>query len=175
MSIMSFGVVLTLSLSCAFAAQSLPPGYIVIDGSTTPEQIPEHIMWSSGFDAIVLLKEKQWTDHGPLGDLLLQLPKGDIDLLYAEVAIHKERRERCHEKGRRIYTSMQGQEVPKIEAAMKANTLGCRQEVLDSADRLLSRMSLDGRIALTNWMLNERTKVKSMMAKSELEFFRLPR
>jgi hypothetical protein len=58
---------------------------------------------------------------------------------------------------------------------MKANTLACRQEVLDSADRLLSRMSSEGRSALTSWMLNERTKVKSVMPKSELEFFRLPR
>lgn len=164
---------LVLVLSCALAAQKLPDHYIEIDGAKTPEQIPEHIMWSTGFETIALLTSKGITRDGPLAALTLS--SGDRELLLAEVARYKERREGCHTRGARIAAAMDGQAVERIEAAMRANTLECRTAMLESIDRLLLDMTPDGRLTLTTWMLNERRKVRSVMPKADLDFYRLPR
>jgi hypothetical protein len=162
-----------LALPCAANAQTVPPGYVEIDGSKTPDQIPEHVMWSTGFETIAFLREKGITRHGPLTGL--QLSPADRELLLEEVGRFKDRQAECHRAGIRLQTAMKGLEVAKIEKAMKANTLDCRVEMLDSKDRLLGRMSSEGATALATWMLNERLKVKSVIPKSDLEFYRLPR
>ena len=165
---------LVIAFACGLSAQrKLPDGYIEIDGAKTPEQIPEHVMWSTGFETIALLTAKGMTDAGPLADLTLS--PGDRELLLAEVARYKQRREACHSRGARIAEALEGRAIEKIDAAMKANTLECRIALLESTDRLLLEMSADGSAILTNWMLAERRKVRSLMPKSELEFYRLPR
>jgi hypothetical protein len=166
------GVVLTLSGALP-AQQKIPDGYIEIDGAKTPELIPEHVMWSTGFDTIAFLTAKGITQEGPLAALVLA--QRDRELLLAEVARYKERREACHTRGARIAAAMDGQAVEKIEAAMRANTLACRTTMLESKDRLLLDMSPEGGVSLTTWMLNERRKLRSVMPKTELEFYRLPR
>ena len=173
MRIARFVIGVVLTLCCAAAAQSIPPGFVEIDGAKNPEQIPEHLMWSTGFETIGFLTGKGITSEGPL--TRLQLSPADQKLLTEEVGRFKERRAECHQTGLRIQSAMKGQEVQKIEEAMKANTLECRTTMLESKDRLLTRMSPEGAAALATWMLNERTKIKALIPKADLEFYRLPR
>jgi hypothetical protein len=130
-------------------------------------------MWSTGFEAIAFLSEKGITREGPLA--ALQLSPADREMLTEEVGRFRERRAECHEAGIRIQGAMKGLETQKIEEAMKANTMECRIKMLESKDRLLTRMSSDGATALATWMLNERSKIKSLIPKADLEFYRLPR
>jgi hypothetical protein len=156
---------------------SPPPGeFIEIDGAKNPELLPEHIVWSSGFYTLALMKE----NNVRLGEkFLTQLTLSDADaaLLWAEVERFKARADRCHEKGKAIYEQGKATEhkLADIETRMKANTLQCRTAMLDAKDRLLGVMSPEGQSLLINWMLSERAKIKSSVPKSELEFFRQPR
>lgn len=145
--------------------------FIEIDGSKTPEQIPEHLSWATGFNTIGYLREKKVTD-GPM-TFLLQLSPVDSDVLLAEVARHKERSVKCQERGERLAETIA--DLEKLEQEMKANTLECRIKLLEAKDLMLTRMSPDGAAVLTNWILDERRKIKSRILKSDLEFYRLPR
>ena len=104
-----------VALACSLSAQhKLPEGWIEIDGAKTPDQIPEHDMWSTGFETIALLTEKGLTKEGPLAALILE-PR-DRELLLAEVARYKERRQACHTRGARMAEAMSGQ-LKKLDAA----------------------------------------------------------
>ena len=162
-------------VACAVGAQpqsSLPPGYIMIDGRKTPEQIPEYLTWQTGFNTIGFLRTKNVTD-GPM-TFLQKLSSADRNLLFAEVERHRARSEQCQRRGESLVEKIKD-DLVKLEKEMKANTLECRTRLLDSKDRMLSRMSADGALTLTGWMIDERRKVQSIMPKSELEFYRLPR
>ena len=154
--------------------QSLPPGYIQIDGAKNPELIPEHIVWSTGFHTIRLLKD----NNVRLGETFfknLTLSGADAALLWAEVEQFVARTDRCQERGEKIVAAMQGQKMEALERAMKENTLQCRIAMLESKDRLLAKMTPEGQATLTKWMLDERSKIKPIVLESDLEFFRQPR
>lgn len=169
-----FGVILTLS--CATAVHTQPsPDLTLIDGAKNPELIPEYLMWSTALDSIALLAEHNAVEHGPLKALLSSISASDAELVLAEAAEHTKRAEACHQRGLRIVEAMKGQEIDKLEKAMKANTLACREALLDATDRLLARLSPEGRTALTAWVLAERRKVKAWIVKTDLDFFRQPR
>jgi hypothetical protein len=154
--------------------QSLPPGYIQIDAAKNPELIPEHIVWSTGFHSIQLLKD----NNVRLGETFfknLTLSEADAVLLWAEVEQFAARTNRCQERGEKIVAAMQGQKMQELERAMKENTLQCRIAMLESKDRLLAKMTPEGQATLTMWMLDERSKLKSIVLKSDLDFFPQPR
>lgn len=151
---------------------TLPPDYITIDGAKTPEQIPEYLTWTTGFNTIGYLTEKNVTE-GPMV-FLRQLSPGDRDVLFAEVYRHKERAEKCQERGERLVEAIKD-DIKKLEQEMKANTLECRIKLLEAKDLMLTHMSPEGAAVLTNWMLDERRKIKSFLPKSDLDFYRLPR
>lgn len=154
-------------------ARAVPPGWIVIDGSKTPDQIPEHVAWYSGFETIVTLVEKGITERGPLTELTLS--DADWKLVLEEAGSARERRMTCHVRGGRLRQAMKGADAEKIVEALKEVTLDCRVRLLESKDQLLARMTPEGAAALTAWMLSERLKVKALMPKEEVEFYRLPR
>ena len=95
--------------------------------------------------------------------------------MLAEVARHRARREHCQARGERIVESLKGQPEAKLEIALKSHTLECRVVMLDAKDQLMLKLSPEGVTTLNTWMLNERRKTRSIMPKSELEFYRLPR
>jgi hypothetical protein len=147
---------------------------IEIDGAKNPELIPEYLVWQSGFHTLKLLKDNNVPKHeGPLASLTLS--DADAALLHAEVERFHDHKNRCEERGQRIVLAHQGQEIEVLERAMKANTLQCRVATLESKDRLLANMTPEGQVTLTMWMLNERPKMKAIVGKSDLEFFRQPR
>jgi hypothetical protein len=169
-----FGV--TLPLSCATAVYTQPsPDLTLIDGEKNPELIPEYLMWSTALDAIALLAEQNVSEHGPLKALLSSISASDAELVLAEAAEHTKRADACHQKGLRIVEAMKGHGIDRLEKAMKANTLACREVLLDATDRLLARLSPEGRTALTAWVLEGRRKVKAWIVKTDLDFFRQPR
>lgn len=169
-----FGV--TLTLSCATAVHTQPsPNLTLIDGAKNPELIPEYLMWSTALDSIKLLAEHNVVEHGPLKALLSSLSASDREMVVAEAAEHSRRREDCHQRGLRIVAAMEGQGVDKLEKAMKANTLACREVLLDKVERLLARLTPEGRTALTTWVLAERRHVKAWIVTTDLDFFRQPR
>jgi hypothetical protein len=154
---------------------ALPPGFIEIDGAKNPELLPEHLVWSSGFRMLAVMKEHQVR----LGEKFLThltLSEPDAELLFAEVARFVARSDRCHAAGARLVTALPGeQHLAELERAMQANTLACRTVMLDSKDRLLVSMTPEGQTTLITWMLAERAKIKTILPKSDLEFFRQPR
>jgi hypothetical protein len=151
----------------------VPPGWVEIDGSVTPDQIPEHATWYSGFDAIAFLVEKGVTTEGPLA--ALELSAADWKLVVAEATRARERRLTCDERGRRLREGMKDAAIGKIAEVLREVTLECRVRLLESKDLLLTRLTPEGAAALTAWMLSGRLKVKAFMPKEEVEFYRLPR
>jgi len=170
-----FLIGVSLTLSSTAAAQTPETEMVVIEGAKNPELIPEHLMWSSAFHTIAFLKEQSAVDSGPLALLLSAISTSDAKLILTEAAEHKKRGAECDEKGRRIVRAIEAQGMEPLERAMKSNTLACRQALLDAVDRLLSRLSPEGRSELVRWVLDERGKITVRVPKADLAFFRQPR
>lgn len=164
-----------ITLASAAAAQTVPTDQVFIDGAKNPEQIPEHLMWSTALNTIDFLSAQNVVDEGPLAKLLSAISTSDAQLVVAEAEEHTKRGAECHEKGLRIVAAMEAQGVAVLEKAMRSNTLACRQALLDAVDRLLSRLSPEGRAELVRWVLDERRKITVFVPKTELAFFRQPR
>ena len=69
----------------------------------------------------------------------------------------------------------QQQKIGDIEAAMKVNTIQCREVLLEAKNRLLAQLSPEGQTSLIMWIVGERVKVKAVIPRSDLDFFRTPR
>jgi hypothetical protein len=150
-----------------------PAEIIEIDGSKNPELIPEHLMWATAFDSIVLLHGKDMAGGGPLA--MLDLAPADWKEVLDEAARHVRRRADCEEQAGRAAEMVPEQASGRIPDILRAETLKCREALLESKERLLARLTPDGRAALGIWVLNERQKIRAWMPRSELGFWRLPR
>jgi hypothetical protein len=51
----------------------------------------------------------------------------------------------------------------------------CRQENLDASDRLLSKMTPEGRVGLERWVMEARSGVSAVVHEENLKYFRPPR
>lgn len=142
----------------------------VIDGSKTPEDIPDHAMWDMGFSFMNHLKTK----NVEAGLATLPLSPADADLAFAEAALQIKRRSDCSDKGDRVFAAFKGNDK-KIEEELQKLALECRWATLEAADRLLARMSDEGRVVLLNWMKEGRKKIQLTVPKGHEEFYRLPR
>jgi hypothetical protein len=152
---------------------TLPPEWVEIDGAKTPELIPEHVTWGGALDTIALLVEKDVTTEGPL--TALQLADADRQLVFDEAARHRKRRAACDLNARRAAEALTERTPDKEIAVLRAETLKCREALLDAKDRLLRRLTVEGAAELERWALDERRNTRVFMPRSEVEFWKLPR
>ncbi len=144
---------------------------LYIDGKATPEKIPQWTAWEAAFDLLAAGKRA----GGIKLDAELQLSAADKALLYAEAMANQER---WNAHKREVLTELEPL-VGKMdrEDLMRRNRamiLEYRQRVLDGSERLLQRLSPEGRAWLLSWVEQRKAGITLTIAKSELDFFRRP-
>jgi hypothetical protein len=147
---------------------------VVIDGREHPERIPDHWLWRSAF-----LKLAEIAKAGVQGDLsrALSLSAADAEGLYREAGLQARRDDDCAAAMQARKDELQEQRVPPEEAARAIDdvTIGCRVRDLDAADRVVDGLSEEGRIALQEWLDQQRRGMTVFVPEREVGLFRLPR
>ena len=142
---------------------------VIIDGARTPEQLPEYVVWTTGFTALDAFK-KNFEERL---SATLTLSPTEAKLVFAAAAAQSTRDEECARRQKTIWDSTKATE---LMARMRPVILECRWATLQAKDELLAKLSPDGASSLTAWIENRRQFIKSyLLNKSELEFYRQPR
>lgn len=146
---------------------------VEINGADHPEAIPDYLAWQTGFSKLAHIKDRNIV---PALDALA-LTRDDLALAYQESAKQSERDDACGEKTRRLMEAKRAQKAkPRdIETAVRPLILDCRQITLDAKDRLLNRLSPEGRSKLESWIDESRRTIRVQIRKDQLDFFRRPR
>ena len=147
------------------------PELVEINGKTNPEKIPQWKAWEAALDLLAAGKRSQ----GQVLDSQLQLSDADKVLVYAE-AVKNEERWNAHKK--EVLTELEPL-VGKMnrEDLMRRNRamiLDYRQKVLDGSERLLERLSPEGRAWLLSWVELRKASITLTIPKSDLDFYRRP-
>jgi hypothetical protein len=174
-------VVLGALPPAAGAAAQGPPGgsqparaskVVVIDGSVTPEAIPDHWVWRDAFYFLEMAKRR---DLGFVFERLA-LSGRELAIVVAEAAAQPARDEAC---GKRIEAHRealvaQGASGEALTRAFVDDTLECRQRDLEARDRVLRALGSDGQFQLRMWIEEHRRTLKVTVPADELELFRRP-
>ena len=157
-------------------AQNSPPEseWIHIDGSKSPELIPEYMVWQQTLSGFALIKTKGI----PLPPVLRNLPPAERDQIFEAALWEQQQAKDCMERQERKTEKLRKDEKPNwkaIDAIQKEIILECRQEVLDRVAGLLPKLSDQSRTSLLAWAEESKTGMWARVHKTELEFFRKPR
>ncbi len=156
------------------AKQPVPPGMTEIEGSRTPELIPDHAIWR-----MVFLRLTEIRRRGEEADLTVLIPLGKTDLaiLYAEAMKQLTRDEDCRNryKARQQELTQANTSSSAIAQALDDLTIECRSQDLDAADRVMDAVSDEGRRILTQYVESRRHSMSMLVPDRELKTYRLPR
>lgn len=154
-----------------------PPGYIEFNGFKDPDAIPMHSAWDAAFRSLQSDKRS--------GHPRIRLSPADEALVYAEADAQTSRDERCLERQRAKldeiekvhgeHPQMRPDQLALTNAALKELRIGCRQEVLEAGERLLARMTPQGRATLHRFVLERRRTMSMFVPIEDLATYRLPR
>jgi len=145
---------------------------VVIDGSKTPEQIPDYLLWEMGFRELSELKSRNMD----IALATLVLSQRDHDFVFAAADAQRARDGACSAEQRNARAALGPDAKPAaLDRALKEVVLRCRWRNLDARDELFSSLTDEGRAALTAWSENVRRTIKSYLSKSDLDFYRQPR
>lgn len=151
-----------------------PAGMTEIEGSKTPELIPDHAIWR-----MVFLRLTEIRRRGEEADLAAVIPldKADLAALYVEAMKQPARDEDC----RKRYTARQQALIEAstppsaIAQALDELTIECRSHDLDAADRVMDGLSGEGRRILSQYIESRRHSMSLLVPDRELKTYRLPR
>jgi hypothetical protein len=143
-------------------------GMIEISGQKNPLDIPEYAMWRHVFAGLALIDK---VNILPLRSGLPLSPP-DAALVYGAAHEAVAANERCLGRQERIDRSLAPQDH---QAALNSLILGCRQETLDRADRLVAGLTAEGAVSLRTWASDRRKEITAFVPRDGLEFFRRPR
>jgi hypothetical protein len=169
-------VLAVLVLSSAGVAAQGPPAakakVVVLDGSATPEAIPDHWVWRDAFYFLEMAKRR---DLAVVFERLA-LPERELAILLAEAVAQPARDEAC---ARRIETRRealvaQGVKADALAQAFADDTLECRQRDLEARDRVLRALGPDSQVQVRAWIEEHRRTLKVTVPADELELFKRP-
>jgi hypothetical protein len=133
--------------------------------------IPQWKAWEAAFDLLAAGKRGGAVQL----DRELEMSEADKALVYAEAARHVARwnahKKQVLEELEPLLAKMKREELLPRNRAM---ILEYRQQVLDGSQRLLQRLSPEGRERLPQWVEQLKASITVTAPKSELEFFRRP-
>jgi hypothetical protein len=120
-----------------------PEDIIVIDGSKSPELIPQWHVWGYTFRAIAGGSRELPTS------VLLLVSKDEERLIKAEADAVQKRDASCVERSIKTHGLLkQGESLVSVDAKMHAITVECRWNTLQARDRILEGLNPEARNAL---------------------------
>jgi len=166
-------LILTAASSGPLVGQT-PPNVVRIDGSETPEKIPDHTVWKSNFVRLSEIKKA-----GGEKDLAWDLPlsQADADALYKEAALQPQRDQECqaHVTARLTELRESGAAPDALARALTEVEIECRSKDLDAADRVMDGLSPEGRTTLAAWIEKGRRTIVMFVPSQDMATYRLPR
>lgn len=153
------------------APPQTPPGFVRIDGSASPEALPDWLVWQNAFSTLALAELQ------PAIRDILALDVAEGELIEREARLQRERDFACIERLERIQHRLEGTGavLDATHPEVRGNILRCRQETLDAADRVLAGLSDNGRSSVEMWLRRVRGGIGALVPEDDLQFFRLPR
>jgi hypothetical protein len=145
---------------------------IEIDGKKNPEQIPEWLLWRESLRSVASAKANDFK----LVKATLGLSEPDMGLLDKEAELQFKRDDECQKRQevQRDELAARGEGIPAIYAQLKTVILGCRTRTLDARDRILAGLTPEGQSKVLAWVNDRRPAIRAFVAKSDLEYFKLP-
>lgn len=164
-------MLLSLLLCLLFSVQGAGPDKtITIDGRTEPHKIPEWAAWETTFDHLSRAKR----GDSAIDDAL-KMSAADKDLVYAAALEHTGRRQRLSKRVKALEALTATESLMDLHRKSWDMNFEYRQEILDSSEQLLNRLSPGGRTAMLAWVENTRRSIAVTMPESSLDFYKRPR
>jgi hypothetical protein len=151
-----------------------PEAVAVVDGSRTPEAIPEWLAWESGFQTLLLVSDRP--DSNFTSDLRQTLSEAEMELLQRAAEQQRAAHTRASESAGRLRQKLAADPSRRQAVAdeLHAVNLQYRRAVLAARDEALGRLRGPAQSAVLAWIGEVRTTIKFTVPKSELEQFRMP-
>ena len=169
-------------LAAQAQTSSVPPkDYIEFDGTKDPDAIPLYLAWEHAFRTLRVVP------RGKVRGIraTLHLSPADDALVNVEADAQQSRDNTCEARQRRRldaiekvhgkYMQMKEEPRARTKEELYEIAIGCRQEVLDASERLLSKMTPEGQVELQRWVMEGRENIQSFVPKQDLKYYRLPR
>jgi hypothetical protein len=153
------------------------PNAIEIDGSKSPELIPEYLVWSYAFHFL----HNQRSNPRVVDSLkhrYLPMPAADYELLWRTVAKVNEREADHYKVQKETFDlAMNAPEGEKRRRRdeFRDSVVQMRQDILDLADDLMKQLSPQGRTALEAWKESRRATITATVPRNEMDYFKRPR
>jgi hypothetical protein len=153
------------------------PKMVVIDGSKTPDEIPQYLMWETAFRFFTRLPPVDDLPERSGHPVQAFLARPDWSAVLAEAKLQVAAQEACR-------TAFQARldELRKLKRSdrdiseeLATMTVACREESIKSGERLASRLSPAGRDYFLKWVRDSRKSISAEIAEPDLAFFRRPR
>lgn len=157
-----------------------PPDTIVIDGSKTPEKIPEWLVWSMTFSGLHIVHGMmERNPEGSLPSELRPMPTADLRLAFEEGARQIVREEECAKRQRpmqeawiRATTDVDRE---RATTAIWNDVIECRTRDLEARDRLFEQLTPEGVLALSIYADGSRHRIVTTIGKADYAYYHLPR
>jgi hypothetical protein len=148
----------------------VPPAsdMVEIDGAKNPEMIPQWSAWGFAFRVIA---------GGPnmLPPALQQgLSKEEAAIVVGEALENQKRDAACQERLREIEPSLPGGKAAAIDRRQAEMQIECRWQTLHARDRLLERLSPEGRAVLIAYVESTKAGTTVTISSRELAHYRQP-
>ncbi len=155
-------------------APSKPVEWIFIDGAKQPWLLPEWLVWDNIFSGVSIIRSKK-LENSPLDSLAVT--RAELIRIENAASWYDDHTAACAERQTKEVARLRAAKRPSAEVVKRQREviIECREEVLDVADALLRDMSDDSRVALLAYVESTKPGMWARTARSELEFFRLPR
>lgn len=145
-----------------------PPEWVHIDGSKTPELIPEWSVWQAAFRNLLLV--------GRLPTAVERhVSKEEAAMVLAAAREHGRNRAECEARALKLKPLLQTETAAEINRKTEALNLECRWQTLHLRDRVLDGLGPDGQAALAGWVDSTKATLQVSVPKRELDFYLKPK
>ena len=153
------------------------PKMVVIDGSKTPDEIPQYVMWESAFRFFTRLPPVDDLPERSGHPIQAFLSRADWVAVLAEAKRQVAAQEACRAVGTARLDELRklNRSNSEIYDELAIMAVACREESIKSGERLASRLSPSGRDYFQKWVQESRKSITAEIPESELAFFRRPR
>jgi len=153
----------------ATAVQQPAARFVEIDGSKSPQDVPEWLAWETSFRMLALARSKGSTAV----PASLGLTAAEAEMLFKEADGQVTRDNACQKRVERL-KSLGMEKVQVINEETKTIQLDCRSKTLQARDRLLGALSPEGQTALVAWVNNAKAGIRIRVPRAEWEHYRRP-
>jgi hypothetical protein len=174
-------MLITLFVSLLFGAlgqnSQIAPKMVMIDGSKTPDEIPQYLMWETAFRFFTRLSPVDGLPEGSGHPVQAFLARADWSAVLAEAKLQLAAQEACRIALKARFEELRNlkRSDREISGELATMAVACREESIKSGESLASRLSPAGRDYFLKWIRDSRKSITAEIAESDLALFRRPR